>query len=145
MEIPKRRIRDKMPVMKGIGGFRFRAPVGIALLALAGAAPPSGLSQAEPGLWEITRSGAAPVRLCIATPAVLAQFEHRSGKCTRDLIRDNSLAATIHYSCSGGDFGQSDVTVLTPRSLRIRTQGISGGAPFDYTFQARRVGDCAGH
>jgi hypothetical protein len=33
--------------------------------------------------------------------------------------------------------------VLTPRSLRIATQGISGGLPFNYVLQARRVDDCA--
>jgi hypothetical protein len=26
--------------------------------------------------------------------------------------------------------------------LRISTQGISGGLPFNYVLQARRIGDC---
>ena len=33
--------------------------------------------------------------------------------------------------------------MLTPRSLRIETQGISDSLPFNYVLQARRVGDCA--
>ena len=39
-------------------------------------------------------------------------------------------------------FGQSKVTLLTPRSMRIETQGISGNLPFNYQLHARRVGDC---
>jgi hypothetical protein len=35
------------------------------------------------------------------------------------------------------------VTLITPRSLRIDTQGISGGYPFHYQIHARRVGNCA--
>jgi len=31
---------------------------------------------------------------------------------------------------------------VTPRSLRLDTQGISDGLPFHYVAQARRVGDC---
>jgi hypothetical protein len=33
--------------------------------------------------------------------------------------------------------------LITPRSIRIETQGISGDLPFNYVLQARRVGDCA--
>ena len=118
---------------------------GVAAVALAAAAAPSVFSQASGGLWEVTRAGESPVRLCIADPGVLAQFEHRGGKCTRSIIRDGGSAATIHYSCGDGGFGQSTVTVLTPRSLRVETQGISDNAPFKYTLQARRVGDCPVH
>jgi hypothetical protein len=32
--------------------------------------------------------------------------------------------------------------VITPRSLRISTQGISDNLPFNYLLQARRVGEC---
>jgi len=103
------------------------------------------LAQAGGGLWEIQKSGAAPVRLCLPNPMVLAQFENRESRCTREVIRDTRSMATVHYSCAGGDFGQSDVTVLTPRSLRVETQGISRNSPFKYVFQARRVGDCPAH
>ena len=48
----------------------------------------------------------------------------------------------VAYRCTGRDFGRSKLTVLTPRSLRIETQGISDGLPFNYVLQARRVGGC---
>lgn len=114
-------------------------------LLLAAAAGPSIFSKAHGGLWEISREGRPPVRLCIADPAILAEYENRAGRCIRTVIRDDGSSATIHYSCAGGSFGQSEVTVLTPRSLRVRTQGISGNAPFKYSFDARRMGNCPGH
>ena len=113
--------------------------------ALAAAASPSALAGTSGGLWEISRSGAPPVRLCVADPAALAQFEHREARCTRDVVRGSDSAATIHYTCNGGDFGHSTLTVITPRSLRVETQGISGNAPFKYVLQARRVGNWPGH
>ena len=51
-------------------------------------------------------------------------------------------SATIEYHCAGADFGRSEIDVITPRSLRIETQGISDGLPFNYVLQARRVGEC---
>lgn len=117
----------------------------IAGVSLVAAASPSALSQAEGGLWQVERSGAAPVKLCIANLVALAQFEHRGASCSRAVIRDSGTTTTIHYTCAGGNFGQSDMTLVTPRSLRVVTQGISANAPFKYTFQARRVGDCPNH
>jgi hypothetical protein len=119
-----------------------------ALLAGAGlvaAAAPSALSQAQGGLWEVSRAGSPPVRLCLANPQVLAQFEHRRASCSRTVLRDSGLSARIHYTCGGGGFGESNLTLVTPRSLRVETQGITGDGPFKYVFQARRVGDCPGH
>ncbi len=114
-------------------------------IALAAAVSPSALSNAQGGLWEVARNGSAPVRLCLANPTALAQFENRDANCSRTVIRDGDTTATIHYTCAGGNFGQSDLTLVTPRSLRVTTQGISANAPFKYTFQARRVGDCPAH
>lgn len=116
----------------------------IALAAIA-AAGPSALSQTSGGLWEVSRPGAPPVRLCVANPAVLAQFEHRNSACSRTVVRDSGLSATVHYTCQGGAFGDTSITVLTPRSLRLETQGISGDGPFKYVLQARRMGDCPSH
>jgi len=52
------------------------------------------------------------------------------------------MNAEINYNCADGGFGRSAVTLLTPRSLTIDTQGISGGLPFHYKLYARRMGDC---
>ena len=112
------------------------------LLALTAAVRPAALAEAAPGLWEISRSDGGRRNMCVADPSVLAQYEHMRGKCTRDLIRDQGRKAEISYSCSGGGFGQSTIEEITPRSLRVETQGISNGAPFHYVLQARRIGNC---
>lgn len=115
-----------------------------AALALTAATRPSALTQAQPGLWEI--SGApgsrSPIRQCVADVAALARFEHRSKNCTARVIKEGGASAQIEYSCGGAGFGHSEVEVITPRSLRIATQGISDGLPFNYVLQARRVDDC---
>jgi hypothetical protein len=61
------------------------------------------------------------------------------------VISKTATTTVIHYTCSAGDYGHTKVTMLTPRSLRIETQGISANLPFNYKIQARRIGDCPAH
>lgn len=118
-----------------------------AALALGAAAQPSALAQAAGGLWEVTGAPgtAQPVRQCIRDTRALAQFEHRRQACPRTIISDAGTTAVIQYNCAAQGFGSSRITVITPRSLRIQTQGISDGLPFNYVIQARRVGNCSVH
>lgn len=115
-----------------------------AALALMAAARPAALAQTQPGLWEI--SGApgdkSPIRQCFSNIAVLARFEHRSNVCTAKVLKNDPSSTVIDYSCGAAGFGQSEIDVITPRSLRISTQGISDGLPFNYVLQARRIDDC---
>ena len=115
-----------------------------ALLALGAAQHPMALAQSSGGLWEISGVPGAkvPPRMCIADPAVLAQFEHRRQMCTRVVISDTPPSTLIHYTCAGGGFGRTKMTMITPRAIRIETQGISDNLPFNYVLQARRVGEC---
>src|SRR6476661_5462382 len=126
-------------------GLTLLLAAGIGLLMLGAATqPPAGLAQVQPGLWEISGApgSAAPVRQCIVDVAQLARFEHRTKACSSRTVRESSNSSAIDYKCGAAGFGESEVTVLTPRSLRISTQGISDGLPFNYLLQARRVGDC---
>lgn len=111
---------------------------------LAAASLPRALAPAQGGLWEVSRSatGHAATRICVASPDLLAQFEHRQSRCTRTIVNDSGTQTLISYSCTGGGFGQSKMTLITPRTLRIETQGISDNLPFHYQLHARRVGDC---
>ena len=115
-----------------------------AALALTAAAGPSVLAQAQPGLWEIsgTPGARAPLRQCIAEVGALARFEHRAKSCSAKVLKDTGSSTQIDYSCGGAGFGHSQIDVITPRSLRISTQGISDGLPFNYVLQARRIDDC---
>jgi hypothetical protein len=105
---------------------------------------PRALAPAMGGLWEVSRSanGHNPTRICVASPAMLAQFEHRQQRCARKVVSDSGTETLISYNCPGGGFGQSKMTLITPRTLRIDTQGISDNLPFHYQLHARRVGDC---
>ncbi|HEU0311344.1 MAG TPA: DUF3617 family protein [Sphingomicrobium sp.] len=111
---------------------------------LAAPSVPRALAPAMGGLWEVSRSatGHNPTRICVASPDLLAQFEHRQLRCTRKILSDGGTEALISYNCAGGGFGQSKMTLITPRTLRIETQGISDNLPFHYQLHARRVGDC---
>lgn len=115
---------------------------GLALLTAAQL--PSALAMTSPGDWELSGvpTSKAPVRECVADLAALAQFEHRAQHCTRQVISDRGNSTVIQYSCGGAGFGRTQIDVLTPRSLRISTQGISDGLPFNYVMQAHRIGDC---
>jgi hypothetical protein len=117
-------------------------PLSAAVLVAATA--PRALLPAMGGLWEVSRTadGHGAQRICVPSPVLLAQYEHRNGRCQRTVIRDVGSQAEISYTCSDGGFGQSKVTLLTPRTMRIETQGISGNLPFHYQLHARRVGDC---
>jgi hypothetical protein len=114
------------------------------MLTLVGAQQPAALAQSQGGLWEISGVPGvkAPVRQCVADVASLAEFEHRGKPCKLKIIRDGGSSTTIEYSCGPAGFGRSQVDMITPRSLRIDTQGISNQLPFGYVLQARRVGDC---
>ena len=115
----------------------------VVLLTLTAAVRPAVFSQTSGGLWEVSGApGSGAQKVCIPDTVLLAQYEHRRASCSRTVIRDSRSSAEIHYVCTGGGFGQSTIGLLTPRSLRIETQGISNNAPFHYVLQARRVGNC---
>ena len=124
---------------------RFLTPAGMGLAALLlGAATLPPAIGGSGGLWEVSRSatGTNAEKICVPQASVLAQWEHRKGQCTRVVISSSATEAIIHYTCAGGGFGQSKIRVITPRTLRIETQGISDGFPFNYVLHARRTGDC---
>lgn len=123
-----------------------RTMIGVTAAGLSLAATaPRALAPAAGGLWEIGQSatGAGARPTCIANPAALSQWEHRAGRCTRVIISDAGNKAVIDYTCADGGFGRSEMTLVTPRTLRIATQGISHDGPFNYVLHARRVGNCA--
>jgi len=129
--------------VNGLGRLALAGAASGLLLGLAAARGPALFAGIQRGLWEVTGAPGRPAqRLCLAEPLVLAQFEHRLQTCERDIVRDTLSVAEIHYRCPAGGFGRSTITALTPRSVRVATQGISGDGPFQYVLQARRIGAC---
>lgn len=124
---------------------RFLMPFGAGMGALVlGAATLPPVIADSAGLWEVSRSatGTNAERRCVPSATVLAQWEHRKTQCTRTILSATATEAVINYTCPGGGFGRSHLRVITPRTLRIETQGISDGFPFNYVLHARRVGEC---
>jgi hypothetical protein len=121
------------------------AAAGAAVVAIGASPKPTVLGVAMHGEWELSGApGAhAPIRQCVADIALLGQFEHRGRHCSHSVISDNGTSAVIQYSCGASGFGRSELHLITPRSLKVSTQGISDNLPFNYVLQARRVGDCA--
>jgi hypothetical protein len=121
------------------------AAAGAAVVAIGASPKSTVLGVAMHGEWEISGApGAnAPIRQCVADIAMLGQFEHRGRNCSHSVISDNGASAVVQYSCGAAGFGRSELHLITPRSLKVSTQGISDNLPFNYVLQARRVGDCA--
>jgi hypothetical protein len=115
-----------------------------AALILMGAQRPALFGQTTPGLWEISGvpGAKASARECVMDTAALARYEHKSRTCAMKVTSDGLNSAVVDYSCGGAGFGHTKVDMITPRSLRIETQGVSENLPFSYVLQARRVGDC---
>jgi hypothetical protein len=115
-----------------------------AALVLTGAQQPLALAQTLPGLWEVSGMPGARVaaRECLADMTVLGRYEHKSRACTMKVTTDSASSTVVDYTCGGAGFGHTKIDVVTPRSLRIETQGVSDNLPFSYMLQARRVGDC---
>lgn len=115
-------------------------------LAVAGATAHvrlSGLAGVKPGLWEVSRTarGDRAARVCLKEVAQLATYAHDPARCSRTVLRDRPGMVVMELSC-GADFGRSTLSVTTPRSLKLATQGIRRGEPYDRTYYARRVGEC---
>lgn len=108
---------------------------GGALAALAGL---------ERGQWQLNASGGgAPERLCLANPSALLQLRHRGVQCSQFVMENTPQRAMVRYTCPGRGHGRTIVTVETPRLVRVETQGLVDGAPFDEEYEGRRVGACS--
>lgn len=119
---------------------------GAVLPAQAARAPTlSAFAAVEKGPWELHEIGnrRAP-RICVPEVVEMLQVRHRGGAgCSRFVIANEPRTATVHYTCPGAGHGRTTVTVETPRVVRVETQGIAGGQPFNLELEARRVASCA--
>lgn len=119
--------------------------VGLAVAAGPAQEPPlAALSRIEPGEWQLREIGTnnPPETLCVTHRRVLLQLRHRTALCSRFVIADLPDSATVHYTCPGAGHGRTSITVETGRLIKIETQGIADGAPFDFEYEGRRTGDC---
>lgn len=120
-------------------------------LALTGAVAASlptlvAVARIEPGEWQVKTVGsdAAPRALCVADPSVLLHFNRRVVACDHKVVVDEPDLATVQYRCAGSGSGRTTLRVATPRAFNLDLQGLEGGLPFEDSYEAHRLGDCAG-
>jgi hypothetical protein len=123
---------------------RLAAALSGLLLIGATSAQPRALAGVEPGLWEVSRSatGRDPKAMCLRDLQELAAVGHPGERCTRTVLSDQPGELLLDLSCPRDEFARSQISVITPRSVKVETQGIHGGAPFAITLYARRKGPC---
>ena len=120
---------------------RLGACCAVATLAIGASLPSTMVGSGE---WEVSKAvnGSDSEKVCLSDPALLTQWEHRGKQCERVILSSSAEHAEVHYTCNGGGFGTSRVEVLTPRSVKVDSQGISGGYPFAFVLHAHRIGPC---
>lgn len=117
------------------GGLAFATPALAPQLAA--------LSTIEAGQWELRDAdGGATRAVCVADGRAFLQIRHTGNQCSRFVVADAPRAVTVHYTCPGAGHGRTTVSLQTPRSARIETQGVADGAPFQLAYSARRIGAC---
>lgn len=120
----------------------------LSIFGLSGAAqstaPFAQGSQAMAGLWEVSAraDGHGAQRVCLHSLSTLLQWEHKGMRCGQKLLGSSPRGVTVDYNCGPAGFGHSRLTVITPRTLKVETQGISANYPFQNTLHARRLGPC---
>lgn len=134
-----------------MGKAYIRTAAAAAVLFLLGLAPANGggptlgmLDAVEAGSWELRFRGAsaAPQRLCVDHARKFIQLRHQAETCDRFVVEDGTNDVTVQYTCRGRGYGRTHIRRETSRLVQIDSQGIAKGLPFEFSAEARRVGDC---
>lgn len=103
------------------------------------------LDQIDSGRWELRqRDGASSAqRICVSSGRRFIQLRHPETNCDRLVVEDNPYEVTVQYTCRGKGYGRTHIRRESNRLVQIETQGIADGLPFEFSAEARRVGDCS--
>ncbi|MET0588993.1 MAG: DUF3617 family protein [Novosphingobium sp.] len=128
------------------------AAIGCGLVAIA-AVPAAGqgtelamLDQLQKGNWEIRLRGSdeGMQKVCLADGRGLIQLRHRNSNCEKQIVSDGAREVAVQYTCRGQGYGLTRIRKETDKLVQIDSQGVANGQPFNFSAEARRVGDCAG-
>lgn len=101
------------------------------------------LDQLAAGSWELRdRSGAVTQRICVPQGRRLVQLRHPGPPCDTYVIQDQPNEVVVQYTCQGRGYGRTHIRRETNRLVQMDGTGIADGLPFEFVFEARRVGDC---
>jgi hypothetical protein len=101
------------------------------------------LGQIERGQWLLKELRGEERKICFTAPVNFIQIGHGNAPCDQFVIAQDAHSATVGYSCTGHGKGRTTLTVETPRLVKIETQGVVDGSPFELEYEARRVGACS--
>jgi hypothetical protein len=101
------------------------------------------LGQIERGQWLLKERMGSERKICFTNPNSFVQIAHGPAPCEQFIVSQDQRQATIVYTCNGHGKGRTTVTVETPRLVRIETQGVLDGAPFEQEYEGRRAGTCS--
>lgn len=120
--------------------------VAVAGLASAQAAGPqlAMLDRIEAGRWEVRlrEPGSPAERICLGNGHGLIQLRHPGASCEKFVVQDGPSDVVVQYTCRGKGYGRTHIRRETGRLVQIDSQGISMGQPFEFSAEARRVGEC---
>ena len=129
-------------VRKGIS-LASAAMLVLAAPALGGGSSLAMLDQLESGRWELREhASSVPQKICVASGRRLIQLRHPGAQCSNFVVEDGPAQVVVQYTCTGHGYGRTRVRRETNRLVQIDTQGIVDGLPFEFSVEARRVGEC---
>lgn len=126
--------------------------VAVMMAAAAGAAGGAAVQEARlaalggirPGTWQLHEIGkpGSMREICVHDPRLLLQLMHGAADCPSYVIEDKADRATVQYRCTGLGYGRTTIKVEDSSLIRLQTQGLAKGAPFDFDYEGRRTGGC---
>ena len=131
---------------------RIAGAAAAALLAISAPAMGAGpslamLDRLDSGQWEVrTREPGTPVqRMCLSSGRSLIQLRHHGPACERFVVEDGPEDVVVQYTCRGRGYGRTHIRRETARLVQIDSRGIADGLPFEFSAEARRIGNCGGN
>lgn len=138
--------RDKITLVKRFNSLRLATVLlaAIAAGAVAQEARMIALGGVERGAWSLHEIGksASTRAICVHDPRVLLQLVHGPAQCEQFVIEDQPNRVTVQYRCPGQGYGRTTIRVEDRNLIRIQTQGLMKGAPFDFDYEGRYTGKC---
>lgn len=135
--------------MRGANGFWTKAFSGLlpaALLLVPAADHASGLTmldQLQRGEWELRFRDDTPTRrICLHSGRELLQLRHPNRDCSHYVVDNTPKQLTVQYTCPGRGYGLTTIRKETGGLVQINGSGLVDSTAFDFTAEARRIGDC---
>lgn len=97
------------------------------------------------GAWtfhEVGNTASPPREVCVHDPRLLLQLVHGPAQCAQYVIENQPDRITVQYRCPGAGTGRTTIKVEDRNLIRLQTQGLVKGAPFDFDYEGRYAGRC---